>query len=243
MFKDLQNRNVIITGAAQGLGLSMAMEFSRVGSKVCLIDLDQESLDEAQRTIEKETQHASIQTAVCDISKPDQVQALSNLECDVLINNAGILRDASLFKMTLSQWQSVMDVHLTGTFLMTQLFGAKMKEQKNGSIINLSSVASQGNFGQTNYAAAKAGIIGMTKTWALELSRYNIRVNAIAPGLIETQMTQSIPQDIRDAMVKKILLQRMGTPLEIANLACFLASNASSYIQGQTIHINGGYFL
>lgn len=235
MFTDLKDKHIVITGAAQGLGFAMASKFASLGAIVAMLDLT-----EPKEKIEGKTMFFS-----CDVTNRDQINDVASKikNVDVLVNNAGILRDASLFKMTNEQFDAVTDVHLKGAFYMTQTFAAKMKEKKSGSIINLSSVASTGNFGQTNYSAAKAGIIGMTKTWALELSRYNIRVNAIAPGLIETEMTASIPEDIRNMMIDKIPLKRMGQPDEIAHLTAFLASTDSSYIQGQVIHINGGYYL
>jgi 3-oxoacyl-[acyl-carrier protein] reductase len=159
------------------------------------------------------------------------------------VNNAGILRDASLLKMEEKQFDQVIDVHLKGTFLLTQACAKLMVEKKYGKIISLSSVASRGNFGQTNYSAAKAGIIGMTKTWALELSRYGINSNAIAPGLIETDMTASIPAPVLENLTHRIPAKRMGSTTEIANLICFLASDDSSYIQGEVIHINGGFLM
>ncbi|MEZ4820120.1 MAG: SDR family oxidoreductase [Bdellovibrionota bacterium] len=224
----------MITGGSQGLGLAMAMHFASLQNHVYLLDIHppQGKLSD------------NISYLQCDVTNRHQVTQISDTiaHVDILINNAGILRDASVFKMTDEQFAQVVDVHMKGTFLMTQIFAAKMKDAKSGNIINLSSVASQGNFGKTNYAGAKAGIIGMTKTWALELSRYNIRVNAIAPGLIETDMTASIPTEIRNTMIAKIPCQRMGQPSEIAHLAAFLASDDASYIQGQVIHINGGYY-
>lgn len=238
---NLKDKVIVITGAAQGLGLAMSKRFVQDGAFVIMMDIDPDKLQNAA----KELPSNQRETRTCDVTKKSSIDAafkdIQNV--DVLINNAGILRDASLFKMTEEQFDQVMDIHAKGTFLMTQTCAALMKEKQNGVIINLSSVASQGNFGQTNYACAKAGIIGMTKTWALELSRYNIRVNAIAPGLIETEMTASIPDDVRGQMIQRIPFKRMGNPEEIAALACFLASDAASYIQGQVIHINGGYYL
>ena len=160
-----------------------------------------------------------------------------------MINNAGILRDATLLKMTEESFDQVIAVNLRGVFLCGQACARIMVEQKYGKIVNISSVASRGNFGQTNYSATKAGVIGMTKTWALELSKYNINVNAIAPGLISTEMTQSIPNNVREAMISKVPLKRMGEPQDVAELACFLSSDESSYIQGEVIHLNGGLLM
>jgi len=235
MFPSLKNKNILITGGAQGLGLAMTERFLELGSHVHVLDILEPSEDFP----------TCANFYACDITKSDQIQKACDQiqKIDVLINNAGILRDASLFKMTAQDFDKVIDVHLKGTFMTTQRFAQVMKAQKSGAIINISSVAAFGNFGQTNYSAAKAGIIGMTKTWALELSKHNIRVNAIAPGLIKTAMTRSIPEDVKTAMIDRIPLKRMGEPKEIAHLAAFLASDDASYIQGQVININGGFYI
>jgi 3-oxoacyl-[acyl-carrier protein] reductase len=249
MFDSLRGKTAVITGAAQGIGKEVARAFLSNHANVALLDLQEEKLEATKQELQTEFPKAKIFAAICDISQKKSVEEnVSSIvkqfeTIEILINNAGILRDASLLKMEEAQFDQVIDVHLNGTFLLTQACVRIMSEKKYGKIINLSSVASRGNFGQTNYSAAKAGIIGMTKTWALELSRYNINVNAIAPGLIETDMTKSIPQPVLDTLVSKIPMKRMGNVSEIAHLICFLASNDASYIQGEVIHINGGFLV
>jgi 3-oxoacyl-[acyl-carrier protein] reductase len=249
MFDSLKGKTAVITGAAQGIGKEVARVFLSNQSNVALLDLQKEKLEATKQELQIEFPNAKIFTTIGDISQKKSVdEAVASIakefgSIEILINNAGILRDASLLKMEETQFDQVIDVHLKGTFLLTQACVRMMSEKKYGKIINLSSVASRGNFGQTNYSAAKAGIIGMTKTWALELSRYNINVNAIAPGLIETEMTASIPAPVRENFINKIPAKRMGTVAEIAHLICFLASDNASYIQGEVIHINGGLLM
>ncbi len=249
MFESLSSKVAVITGAAQGIGKEAAKALLSNGCHVALLDIQQDKITETANELRAEYPKLKVESFTVDISKKNQIESCAKSilskfgQIDILINNAGILRDATLVKMEESQFDQVIDVHLKGTFLLTQACVTTMIEKKYGKIINLSSVASRGNFGQTNYSAAKAGLIGMTKTWALELSRYGINVNAIAPGLIETEMTRSIPQPVLEKLVSKIPLQRMGSVSEIANLICFLASNDSSYVQGEVIHINGGFLM
>ena len=163
---------------------------------------------------------------------------------DILVNNAGITKDSTLLKMTEDQWKQVMDVNLTGVFNCTQLAAMLMKEQNSGKIVNMSSIAGQiGNIGQLNYSATKAGLIGMTKTLSKELARFNVNVNAIAPGIIETLMTAAVPKTMLDEMIKQIPLRRIGKPEDIANLVKFLVSEESNYITGQVIACNGGWYV
>ncbi len=246
----LENQTIGITGAAQGLGLAMARFFSTQGAKVILTDVQEEALAQAVASINDANPAHLAESHRLDVSNPDNVKAFAQTieqkswSITGWVNNAGILRDASLLKLEADAFDQVMDIHAKGTFLCTQMMGRHMKDHgQGGSVVNLSSVAYKGNFGQTNYSGAKAAIVGMTRTWALELSRYQIRVNAIAPGLIQTAMTDSIPEDVREQMVDKIPLKRMGQPEEIANLVAFLISKKASYIQGQTIHINGGFYI
>jgi 3-oxoacyl-[acyl-carrier protein] reductase len=161
---------------------------------------------------------------------------------DILINNAGITKDASFLKMTSEQWQQVIDVNLTGVFNCTKAIAPSMVERKYGRIVNASSVVGiYGNFGQTNYVATKAGVIGMTQVWARELGRKGITVNAVAPGFIATDMIQTIPEKILEAIKEKTPLQRFGTPEDVANAYCFLASDEASFINGAVISVDGGY--
>ena len=244
----LSQKTAIITGAARGIGKSIAMKFAQEGCALHLVDVNLEGVQKLAAQLAKDF---SIKTyaSQADISKQSDVAkmvegTLKNLPgLDILINNAGILRDATLLKMSEEQFDQVIAVNLRGVFLCGQACAKVMAEKKHGKIVNISSVAARGNFGQTNYSATKAGVIGMTKTWALELSKYNINVNAIAPGLIATEMTQTIPQEIREKMTAMVPLARMGLPEEIADLACFLSSQDSSYIQGEVININGGFLM
>ena len=249
MFASLSNKVAVITGAAQGIGKETARTFLSFGSNVALLDIQKEKLEQTATELKSHFPKHKIETYVLDISQKKQVdEAATKIskdfgQIDILINNAGILRDATLLKMEETQFDQVINVHLKGSFLLTQACAKFMSEKKYGKIVNLSSVASRGNFGQTNYSAAKAGIVGMTKTWALELSRYNINVNAIAPGLIETDMTASIPSPVLENLVSRIPLKRMGNVSDIAHLICFLASDDASYVQGELIHINGGFLM
>lgn len=249
MFDSLKNKTAVITGAAQGIGKETARKFLSYGANVALLDIQQDKLNETKSELSAEFPKSKIETFAADISQKVPVEtAAMNIHkhfgsVDILVNNAGILRDASLLKMEESQFDQVIAVHLKGSFLLTQACARFMSEKKFGKIISLSSVASRGNFGQTNYSAAKAGLVGMTKTWALELSRYGINVNAVAPGLIETDMTASIPAPVLENLTNRIPLKRMGSVTEIANLICFLASDDASYIQGEVIHINGGFLM
>lgn len=243
----LKHKVTVITGAKGGIGKVMADTYASYGSDLVLVDIQPE-LSDLAATIEKK-HGVRARSYQVDISKSDAVHefiqvALTDFSrIDILINNAGILRDATLLKMTEESFDQVIAVNLRGVFLCGQACARIMVEQKYGKIVNISSVASRGNFGQTNYSATKAGVIGMTKTWALELSKYNINVNAIAPGLISTEMTQSIPNNVREAMISKVPLKRMGEPQDVAELACFLSSDESSYIQGEVIHLNGGLLM
>ena len=185
----------------------------------------------------------------CDISSKDSVsQAIAETThrfetVDILVNNAGITIDAIFHKMSLDQWQRVLDVNLTGTFLLTSATVPLMREKKSGRIINLSSTSAYGNVGQANYAAAKAGLLGFTKTLAKELGRYNITVNAIEPGVIETDMLNGVAPSIKEGWLKAMPLNRMGRPEDIANAVCFLASQEASFITGVELPVCGGFMI
>jgi len=241
---ELADKVAIITGSGRGLGAAMALKFAQKGANIAVNDLNPESAKEVAAEILKLGRKVFISHH--DVSDYAQAGAFvaevkANLgSVDILINNAGITRDAMLHKLTEEKWDEVIRVNLKGPFNMGQACAKIMIEQKSGRIVNISSVASQGNIGQTNYSASKAGIIGMTETWALELSRYGINVNAVAPGFIDSAMTQAMPQEIREKFVQRIPLKRMGTAEDIANLVAFLVGPDSSYITGQTIYIDGG---
>jgi 3-oxoacyl-[acyl-carrier protein] reductase len=239
--KRLHNRVAVITGGAKGLGQAMAETFAKEGAIVIAADM-------GEPTYQCENVHfynLNV-TDVLGVQKFfDEVVATYG-KIDILVNNAGITRDAMTRKMTDDQWNLVIDVNLKGVFNMTRLIGPHMEANGYGSIINISSVVGVfGNIGQANYAATKAGVIGLTMTWAKEFARKgaNVRVNAIAPGYIMTDILKTVPQDLLDGFAKLTMLGRLGQPHEIANAALFLASEESSYVTGQTLNVNGGMRL
>lgn len=239
----------LVTGAGRGLGKAIAMRLSEEGAKVVIADLAEESCRAVQEEIAKKGGEAL--AIACDVGKREQVEPLfaKIVEAfgtiDILINNAGITRDALLNDLTDDQWDAVMNVNLKSMFLCTQLATRIMSEQKaSGKIVNIASIAGEmGNPGQTNYAASKAGVIGMTKSLAKELAKKNICVNAIAPGFIDSEMTQAVPDKVKEYFIKQIPLGRMGKPAEIAAACVFLASSEADYITGQVLRVNGGWYL
>lgn len=240
-FKD---KVAIITGSAKGIGFSTAQRFAGEGAIVILADMNLESvkgaaaqIPSAQAYAMNVTDRASIQAVV------DQVMQKHG-RIDILINNAGITQDARLVKMTEAQFDAVIDVNLKGVFNCTQLIIPHMLEAKSGAIVNASSVVGiYGNFGQTNYSATKFGVIGFTKTWARELGPKGIRVNAICPGFIATEMIKAMPENILQDIKQRSWLGRLGTPEEIASVYLFLASNEASFINGVALEVSGGISL
>lgn len=235
----LSGKIALITGAARGLGLAMAQSFKNEGATVIGIDME-------------EVQIPGLDMYVLNVTDTNAVKAFYETiiskygRVDILVNNAGITRDAMTHKMTDEQWDLVIDVNLKGVFNLTRYFGPLMTENNQGSIINISSVVGlYGNIGQANYAATKAGVIGLTKTWAKEFARkgQNVRVNAIAPGYIMTDILKTVPEDLLQQFADLTMLKRLGQPEEIANVALFLASDESSYITGEVISVNGGMRL
>jgi len=242
----LENKVAVITGGAQGIGKATAEKFASEGASVVVWDMNEEK----GLNLAKELQKHGIQTAFQSVNvvKMESVELATKKtldqfgKIDILINNAGITKDASFLKMTSEQWQQVIDVNLTGVFNCTKAIAPSMVERKYGRIVNASSVVGiYGNFGQTNYVATKAGVIGMTQVWARELGRKGITVNAVAPGFIATDMIQTIPEKILEAIKEKTPLQRFGTPEDVANAYCFLASDEASFINGAVISVDGGY--
>ena len=242
----LDGRNAIVTGSARGLGLAMAERFGEEGARVVLSDVDAAALEEAQYKLTARGLEVSARPA--DVTNENAMTALVR-HCadrwgtlDVMVNNAGITRDGVLRKMTTDDFRQVIDVHLVGGWLGTKMASLQMREQgTGGSVINISSMSGKvGNPGQTNYSAAKAGLIGLTKAAAKEGARHRIRVNAIQPGFIRTAMTDHMPQDVLSARIAEIPLGRIGEPLDVANTALFLASDLSSYLTGITIEVSGG---
>jgi 3-oxoacyl-[acyl-carrier protein] reductase len=244
----LQYKVAVITGAGRGIGEATALKFAREGAKVVIADLNQEDIDQTVASIKEEGGEA-IGMLVNVTSRTDVKAVLDKTveaygRVDVVVNNAGITADAQLLKMTDEQWDKVIDVNLKGVFTVAQEAAAIMKQQNSGVILNASSiVGSFGNFGQTNYAAAKWGVNGMTKTWAKELGRYNIRVNAVAPGFILTPMTEKMPEKVLNIMKEKSVLQDLGTPEDIANGYAFLASDEARFITGTILSIDGGVVI
>jgi 3-oxoacyl-[acyl-carrier protein] reductase len=237
----LAGRTAIITGAAQGLGASMAEVFAAAGANVVVADIDQAAAEATAATLP-----AAIGVG-CDVtSEADVAAAVSTAfeaygSLDVMINNAGFTRDASMRNLSLDDFKAVIDVHMTGAWLGTRAAAAVMREQKSGSIINVSSLSGkQGNPGQTNYSAAKAGIVGMTKAAAKEMGRHGVRVNAIQPGLIDTAMIRKMKPEVLESRITEIPLGRLGEPEDVANVALFLASDLSAYLTGVVIEIAGG---
>lgn len=240
----LENKVAIVTGGGQGIGKATAQRFAEEGAKLAIVDVNEQA---GKAVADELSEQAEAIFLKVDVSKRNQAQQLAQAvrdhfgRIDVLINNAGILRDAQLLKMTEEQFDVVIAVNLKGAFNCTQAVAPFMIEQGGGRIVNASSVVGlYGNFGQSNYVASKAGLIGMTKVWARELGRKGICVNAVAPGFIGTEMVQAMPEKIIAGMVDKVPLKRMGTPQEVANVYLFLASDEASYINGAVISVDGG---
>lgn len=245
----LTNKVTIITGAGKGIGAATALKFAEEGAKIVAVDVNERDLEATCKTIQTVSGESPLQF-ITDVTDRNEVSTLFNEvikhfgRVDVVVNNAGIVQDAQLLKMTEDQWDSVIDVNLKGVFNVGQAAAKHMKEQGSGVILNASSVVGlYGNFGQTNYAAAKWGVIGMTKTWAKELGKYGIRVNAIAPGFIQTEMITSLPDKVKELMKSKSPLNAIGDPEDVANGYAFLASDEAKYITGTTLSIDGGLVI
>jgi 3-oxoacyl-[acyl-carrier protein] reductase len=244
----LKNKVAIITGAANGIGLAAAKTFAVEGAKVAMADFDEAAGSQrAAELTEAGYEVAFFQVNVADRSSVDAMvhNVLGHFgNIDILINNAGITRDGMLHKLAVEDFQKVVDVNLTGVFNCAQAIVPAMVQQGSGKIINTSSVSGvYGNVGQTNYAATKAGVVGMTKTWAKELGRKGINVNAVAPGFIETGMTAKVPDKVLEQMKLLVPLGRLGLPEDIANAYLFLASDESNYVNGTTLHVDGGIMM
>lgn len=242
-FEDIKDASVVITGSGRGIGKGIAELFIEHGAKVVITDIDADVVKSTTEELSKKGEAIGI---VCDVTNEEQVNKLIDETVekfegiDVLVNNAGITKDGLFLRMKLEQFQIVNKINLEGTFLCTKAAVNKMRKAKKGSIINISSIARMGSPGQTNYSASKAAVVGFTRSLAKEIAGYGIRVNCVAPGFVETRLTDAIPDKIRDGMIDSIPLKRTGQPLDIANPILFLASEMSAYITGQTLDVNGG---
>ena len=246
---DLSGKVALVTGGSRGIGREIAIELARHGADVAISYVNNE---EKAMEVVREIQKFSVK-GLCikaDVSKEEEVKRLVDTikdelgTIDILVNNAGINRDTLLIRMSTQEWDQVIDTNLKGTYLCTRLVAKDMIKKKYGKIINIASVAGvAGNYGQANYSASKAGVIGFTKAVAKELASRGINVNAVAPGLIETDMTQALKEEIKEALIKSVPMGRLGSPKDVANLVVFLASDKSDYITGQTINIDGGMIM
>jgi len=247
----LEDKVALITGGAAGIGKATAQRFIQEGALVVICDVNEPGGEETENELGKNCSFFTVDVSDRQIVQMWVDQVIADYgRIDILVNNAGILRDATLVKvkneelvkqMAEEAFDSVISVNLKGVFNCTQAVAPHMIRQKAGSILNATSVvALDGNFGQTNYIASKAGVVGMTKVWAREFGRFNVRVNAVAPGLVLTEMLLSMPEDALEALKQKSPLKRIGTPEEVANLYLFLASDEASYISGEVIRIDGG---
>lgn len=247
----LENKVALVTGASRGIGWATARHFAQEGARVCLSDVDGDGAATAVEELSEEG--FRVFPAQLDVTDGNEVEAVVEEivgrygRLDVLVNNAGISRDALVFKMTDEDWRSVVEVHLTGAFLCSRAAQKHMVENRYGRIVNVSSIAALGNRGQSNYSAAKAGLIGLTKTLAIELGRFGVTANAVAPGFIETEMTRATAErmgldfeDFRSSMVEEIPVGRSGQPEDVALAILYLASQEASFVSGQVLYVAGG---
>ena len=242
---NLKNKKAIITGATGGIGYSILEKFHSEGATVLGSGTNEEKL----RKFKNDFNGAIFKKT--DISKHDEIEKLVETVCDeitgcpeILINNAGITKDNLSLRMSQTEWQQVIDINLTSTFLLCKFFLKKMIKNKSGKIINITSVVGHtGNVGQANYAASKSGIIGFSKSLSLEYAKKNININCVSPGFIETQMTDKIDPKFKELIISKIPSNRLGSPDDVANVVAFLSSDLANYITGETIHVNGGMYM
>ena len=242
---DLKEKNIIVTGASGGIGSSIVKKFSDAGANILASGTKLEKLEQLKKQFEK------IKILKFDISQRDKIEEfienstkLLGGRLDCIVNNAGITQDNLAIRMSTDEWQKVIDINLTSVFLMSKFSIKKMLKNRNGKIVNIASVVGHtGNIGQANYTASKAGIIAMSKSLAIEYAKKNININCISPGFIETSMTDKIEEKFKEAIISKIPSGRLGNADDIANAVLFLCSNHSSYINGETLHVNGGMYM
>ena len=242
---NLKEKNIIVTGASGGIGNSIVRKLNECGANILASGTRIEKLEELK------SQFKNIKILKFDISQSDKIEDFienatkelgGSLEC--IVNNAGITQDNLAIRMSLDEWRKVIDINLTSTFLLSKFAIKKMLKNKFGKIINITSVVGHtGNLGQSNYTASKAGIIAMSKSLAIEYAKKNININCISPGFIKTAMTEKIDEKFKEIIVSKIPSARLGEPEDVANAVIFLASNQSDYINGETLHVNGGMYM
>ena len=242
---DLKEKNVIVTGATGGIGNSIIKKLYDTGANILATGTKNEKLEELKKKFQ------NIQTLKFDISQTDNLESFiddatkrlgDKLDC--MVNNAGITQDNLAIRMSIEEWRKVIDINLTSTFLISKFAIKKMLKNKKGKIINITSVVGHtGNLGQTNYTASKAGIVAMSKSLAIEYAKKNININCISPGFIKTAMTDKIDDKFKEVIISKIPSGRLGEPEDVANAVIFLASSQSDYINGETLHVNGGMYM
>lgn len=247
VFLDFKGKTAIITGSTRGIGKAIAVEFAKRGAQVIITGRDRTVAESVAKSIEQEFGAKSYGVSLDlsgDISSSvEEILNITEGKIDILVNNAGITKDTLFIRMKQEDWDSVINTNLTGTFKITQAVVKNMIKQRYGRIINISSIIGFiGNVGQVNYSTTKAGLIGFTKSLAKEVASRNITVNAVAPGFIETDMTEVLPSDIKEGYLKQIPLGRFGKPEDVANVVLFLASDLAGYITGEVIHVNGGMY-
>ena len=242
---NLENKNIIVTGASGGIGNSIVKKLNKAGANILASGTRIEKLEELKKNFE------NIKILKFDISQSDKIaefieNATNELggSLDGLVNNAGITQDNLAIRMSLEEWQKVININLTSTFLMSKFAIKKMLKNKSGKIVNITSVVGHtGNLGQANYTASKAAIVAMSKSLAIEYAKKNININCISPGFIKTAMTDNIDEKFKEVIISKIPSARLGEPDDIANAVLFLSSDQSDYINGETIHVNGGMYM
>ena len=241
----IKNKNILVTGASGGIGNSIVEKLSEFGANILATGTKIEKLEELKSKVK------NVKILSFDISQSEKVEefienATGQLggKLDCIVNNAGLTQDNLAIRMSFDEWKKVIDVNLTSTFLLSKFAIKKMLKNKSGKIVNITSVVGHtGNLGQANYSASKAGIIAMSKSLAIEYSKKNINVNCISPGFIKTSMTDNLDEKVRELIISKIPSARLGEPTDVANAVLFLASDQSNYINGETIHVNGGMYM
>jgi len=244
---DLTEKVAMVTGSAQGIGKAIGLLFARNGADIVVSDVNIEKAEETAREIQALGRRAM--AIKSDVSRLDEVEKMVQAvleqfgRIDTLINNAGIARDKLILRMTEEDWDAVLDINLKGTFNCTKAVIRHMSKQRSGKIVNIASVVGEmGNAGQANYSASKAGVIGLSKSLAREVAARDITVNCVAPGYIQTAMTDSLPESVKKAFLEMIPMRRLGTPADVAQAVKFLLSDQAAYITGQVIHVNGGMY-